>query len=241
MAVTAVNPWRKGQEMDTHGPHDSGSVNRVERVGHINRDGDFARKPLPGNMNDGLTPIRRLDPKLQRLDKLTCPLGDQIHGDLASEPADGLTDCDLPRRPVGLAKCHDGGTANVRLDRLGIFSPKQEADHLREKPEKEVRGGRALPHRGRKILGSQQQLRKVASTLALNMHSTSAQNINCQTVVTPQYFDLSMKSRSRHASKMIITPKYGAQGRDQLSTRPAARNRAIGNMTRGRGSPFLGS
>ena len=110
MAVTAVDPWRKERDMDAHGPQDSSSVNRVESVGLINRDGDLvkvsavARKPLPGNMNDGLTPIRRLDPKLQRLENLTCPLGHQIHGDLASEPADGLPDCDRPQRPVELAK-----------------------------------------------------------------------------------------------------------------------------------------
>ena len=80
--------------MDAHSPQDSGSVNRVESVGHIHRDGDLARvcavarEPLPGNMNDGLTSIWRLDPKLQRLENHTGPLGDQIHGDLASESAE---------------------------------------------------------------------------------------------------------------------------------------------------------
>ena len=112
-------------------------------------DGDLVRvravtrKPLPCNVNDGLTSIRRLDPKLQRLEDLTGPLGDQIHGDLAGERR-MVSPIAIGRKgPVGLAKCHDGGTANVWPDRLGIFAPKQEADHLREKPEKQVRGGRA--------------------------------------------------------------------------------------------------
>ena len=72
VAVTAVDPRREGREMDTNGPQDSCSMNCVEGIGHINRDsnlvrvGAVTRKPLPSNMNDSLTPIRSLDPELQR-------------------------------------------------------------------------------------------------------------------------------------------------------------------------------
>ena len=94
-------------------------------------------------MNDRLAPIRCLDPELQRFKDLTGPLGNQIHSDLAGEPTDGFTDSDWPQRPVGFAKGHDGCPANVWPNRLRDLTPKQETDHLREKPEKQVGGGRA--------------------------------------------------------------------------------------------------
>ena len=102
-----------------------------------------AGEPLPSNMNDGLTAVGWLNPQLQGFKNLTGPLGDQIHGNLTSETADSLTNSDRPQRRVGLAKCHDGSPADVWSDQLRNFSPEQEADHLREKPEKQVGRSRA--------------------------------------------------------------------------------------------------
>ena len=149
MAVTAVDPWREGREMNANGPQDSCTMNRVKGVGNVNRDsnlvrvGVVTRKPLPSNMNDRLAPIGCLNPELQRFKNLTCPLGDQIHSDLAGEPADGFTNSDWPQRPIGFAKGHDGRPTNIWPNRLWNLTPKQEADHLREEPKKQVGRSRA--------------------------------------------------------------------------------------------------
>ena len=94
-------------------------------------------------MYDGLTSIRCLDPQLQRFKNLTGPLGDQVHGYLTSESADSLSNRDRPQRPVRLAKSHDGSPANVWSGQFWNFPPEQEADHLKEKPKKQVGRSRA--------------------------------------------------------------------------------------------------
>ena len=70
-------------------------------------------KPLSCRMNDRLAPVRCLDPKLRRLQNDTSALCDKLHGNLAREKADGLTDRDGSTRATGLTKGHDGGTTNV--------------------------------------------------------------------------------------------------------------------------------
>ena len=60
-------------------------------------------------MNDGFAAIGRPDPHLQRLKDLTGPFGDQVHGNLTSEAADGFPYRDRSQGPVGLTKSHDRG------------------------------------------------------------------------------------------------------------------------------------
>ena len=43
VAITAVDPRREGREMDANGPQDSCTMNRVEGIGHINRDSNLVR------------------------------------------------------------------------------------------------------------------------------------------------------------------------------------------------------
>ena len=111
-AVTAVDPWREGRKVDADGAQDGCSVNRFERIGHVNRDVDLtwvravAGEPLPSSMDNGFTAIGSLNPQLQRLKGLAGPLGDQVHGYLTGEAADGFSNRDRSQRSVWLAKSH---------------------------------------------------------------------------------------------------------------------------------------
>ena len=73
--ITAVDRRREGRKMDAHGPQDCCSVNRVESIGHIHRDGNLAcvrtvaGEPLPSSVNDGFTAIGRLDPQLPKISR----------------------------------------------------------------------------------------------------------------------------------------------------------------------------
>ena len=90
--------------MNTNSPQHRRPVNRVERVGHVDRKCNLTRirtvtvEPLADCVNDRLAPVRCLDPKLKRLQNNTCALRDEFHDNLAREAADSFTFCDRPKK-----------------------------------------------------------------------------------------------------------------------------------------------
>ena len=57
---------------------DRGTVQRVERVGDVDREGNLvpvgavAVKPVARNMDGSFAPVRRLDTQLERLENTAC-------------------------------------------------------------------------------------------------------------------------------------------------------------------------
>ena len=146
MTITAVSPRSARREMSTNRPQHSRPVDRVERVGNVNRKCNFARirmvtvEPLAGRVHDRLPPVRCLDHKLKRLHNDSRVLREIIYGNLACKTADNLAHSDRPEGTFGLAKSHDGSSANVGTYHLGNLTPEHDADHPGEKPQEQIRG-----------------------------------------------------------------------------------------------------
>ena len=73
-------------------------------------------KPLPGGVNDGLTPIGSLDSKLNGLKDGSCPIRNELNSNLASDAPEGLTHRNGTESPIGFAKRHDGCPTHERPD-----------------------------------------------------------------------------------------------------------------------------
>ena len=115
MTITAVNPRSERREKNTNRPQHSRPVDRVERVGNVNREGNFIRIGTVATepTGDRLASVRSLDPKLKRLQNDTRVLQDKIHANLACKTADSVAHSDTPKGTIGLAKSHDGSSANI--------------------------------------------------------------------------------------------------------------------------------
>ena len=72
-------------------------------------------KPLAGSVDDGFAAVGGLDAELKRLKDGACPVRDEFNSNLAGDSAKGFSHGDWAKRPVGLAKGHNGRSAHKKL------------------------------------------------------------------------------------------------------------------------------
>ena len=96
-------------------------------------------KPLPGGVNDGLTPIGCLDSKLTWFEDGPRPVRDQFNRDLASDAPEGLTHRNGTESSIGFAKRHDGCPTYEWPDCIRNLPLKKEIHHLGDKAIQKIR------------------------------------------------------------------------------------------------------
>ena len=102
MTETTVDPRHDRKDVGANHLQDSGTVCRVERVGDVQREGNFVRvgavavKPLARDVDGGLAPIRRLDTQLERLENTVCAVRDEVNRHLARQATESFANGDRP-------------------------------------------------------------------------------------------------------------------------------------------------
>ena len=95
-------------------------------------------KPLAGSVNDGLAAVGKLDAKLKGLKDGTCPIRDEFNDNFAGDAANGLSDGDRAKRPVGLTKGHYGRSTNKRANRLRDLTLQEEVGNFNDETQEMI-------------------------------------------------------------------------------------------------------